>query len=647
MNDIQYQKDIQFLTEAVIQTIKDISAKGEGISPTSLSSAFSQRIDIKELLSSPRSPSASQNKEEELLTENQELKKQIDGLNAALEKVSRQMIKDTKPTSQSDNRDTALIDFLKRTILIFMSMLRTPDNEAYFDTLDQFKKMLIQDVMLEEMDKALNKLQKIALWEEESFAKGGKVSRKQDYERLMEYNQELKVQSEKAISQRDKLEKTIVKLEEDFEHKENFYKRTLLLFISMLRTKDNKRYFAVLDRFKKLLNQKSSVDRMDKVIETLQNVSMLEEKTIQDDLPEDTTVTTLDRLKSLILSMTNELQMAVGGNNNKLFEEIEDQIHVIGNIDAIFTLKKDLLPLIRLCSKQSSDIIQSGDGTINTNSQSIETSVNPQPTIENSDAGLSAPRIERFKTKLAKIKKNIFSKRSKPDSTESPPETIFLSSGADGEKKDKNLIQFQEKLTDMKREITNMQSRTRFLENELLIDALTGVYNRRASEKKLSELIQKFQQHEKIFSLLIFDIDNFSAIVNTYGRSAGDQCLKYLAQRMKTYLRKSDFLARYGSDEFFMILPNTEDREATEAAHYLIELVSKMRFSIKNEHIFLSISIGITQVDPSDHDSETIINRVYKAIFSAKKNTQNKVICIKPSGIVTFSNKRNQIQRTK
>ncbi len=96
------------------------------------------------------------------------------------------------------------------------------------------------------------------------------------------------------------------------------------------------------------------------------------------------------------------------------------------------------------------------------------------------------------------------------------------------------------------------------LEYQTLIDALTGLFNRRAFEKKIEEEFERAKRYHHPLSLLIADIDNFKTINDTYGHHAGDQVLKGIAEALRDKSRRSDFASRYGGEEFVLILPETD-----------------------------------------------------------------------------------------
>ena len=163
------------------------------------------------------------------------------------------------------------------------------------------------------------------------------------------------------------------------------------------------------------------------------------------------------------------------------------------------------------------------------------------------------------------------------------------------------------------------------LEKEILIDQLTGVANRRALKERLQEEIQRYQRYEHFFSMILFDVDNFKSINDKFGHWAGDKCLKEIIKRIKPILRDTDFLARWGGDEFVILFPGTELASAAAVAERIRKALENTRFTYHKQEINLTVSIGLTEVQASDQSQEMLFNRVDKAMYKAKKKGRNMV----------------------
>ncbi|MBF0223817.1 MAG: diguanylate cyclase [Desulfobacterales bacterium] len=183
-------------------------------------------------------------------------------------------------------------------------------------------------------------------------------------------------------------------------------------------------------------------------------------------------------------------------------------------------------------------------------------------------------------------------------------------------------------LGQMKKEIISAHEHAKNLEIEILKDSLTGIFNRRAYDKKISEQMSSYLLGSNTFSLLIIDIDHFKKINDTYGHTVGDSCLKGIIRKIQPALRSNDFIARYGGEEFAVILPGAAYTEALEIAERLRITVEKTDIIFKDEKIQVTISIGVTQAREEDTSPETIFIRADKALYQAKNEGRNRVILV-------------------
>ena len=161
-----------------------------------------------------------------------------------------------------------------------------------------------------------------------------------------------------------------------------------------------------------------------------------------------------------------------------------------------------------------------------------------------------------------------------------------------------------------------------------IIDPLTGVYNRRYMDGHLKQVIKSLSRTGGQLSLLMVDIDYFKKYNDTYGHGAGDDCLRAVAAALAQCLRRDeDFIARYGGDEFAVILPNTDKIGAQIMADKLLKKVRKA--NIPNEksdiaaHVTVSIG-GITDIVTHLNRGSDYIKRADKALYESKKSGRDR-----------------------
>ena len=158
-------------------------------------------------------------------------------------------------------------------------------------------------------------------------------------------------------------------------------------------------------------------------------------------------------------------------------------------------------------------------------------------------------------------------------------------------------------------------------------DALTGLYNRRYMSTNLDRKIMEIAETSKPISVILFDIDHFKQVNDTYGHPSGDEVLRDLAGRINASLRGADFAARYGGEEFAVVMSNTPSEAARFVAERLRSLVAEAPFHISGheEPLTVTISLGVaTTTDPMEEASE-LLQRADVSLYEAKKNGRNRV----------------------
>ncbi|MBI4682630.1 MAG: diguanylate cyclase [Nitrospirae bacterium] len=180
------------------------------------------------------------------------------------------------------------------------------------------------------------------------------------------------------------------------------------------------------------------------------------------------------------------------------------------------------------------------------------------------------------------------------------------------------------RIHDIKKETDEIKKKAEEIETESLRDNLTGLYNRKAYDQKISETLAGLLRYDVPSSLLVCDVDNFKNINDSFGHKVGDLALKKLASLLKVKLRVNDFISRYGGEEFAIILPHTDLIGAFKAGESIISYINKSVFSYKDDKIPLTISIGVSVLKKSD-DAGSVFERADSALYLAKQSGKNNV----------------------
>ncbi|ABV84583.1 Regulatory components of sensory transduction system [Rickettsia massiliae MTU5] len=158
-------------------------------------------------------------------------------------------------------------------------------------------------------------------------------------------------------------------------------------------------------------------------------------------------------------------------------------------------------------------------------------------------------------------------------------------------------------------------------------DGLTGLFNRRYFDIHLKQMIEKANKESIKLYLLMCDIDNFKHVNDTYGHQAGDKVLTIVSRILKNTLRVTDLIARFGGEEFTILLTDIDISKAIETAERVRVKIEYMDFHIEDqiEPLKNTISIGVTKYK-KEESIESFIERADKAMYEAKTTGKNKVV---------------------
>jgi len=156
-------------------------------------------------------------------------------------------------------------------------------------------------------------------------------------------------------------------------------------------------------------------------------------------------------------------------------------------------------------------------------------------------------------------------------------------------------------------------------------DELTGLKNRRAFKSELSNEVKKSIRYKRPFSIMMLDADNLKHVNDRYGHAVGDKLIVTLSRTIQESLRSTDILARYGGDEFVVMLPETNDSRTIEVAERIRAAVENTSFSADGDRVSSTLSIGIACYPDDSEDSEDIINKADQALYESKRKGKNTV----------------------
>lgn len=164
-------------------------------------------------------------------------------------------------------------------------------------------------------------------------------------------------------------------------------------------------------------------------------------------------------------------------------------------------------------------------------------------------------------------------------------------------------------------------------EKRMFLDHLTKVYNRAALTDRLEHEYKRWLRYQHPLCLAMIDIDHFKDVNDSFGHLAGDKALKVMAKTIQKQLRDTDFIARFGGEEFVVLLPDATEEERSSILQAINDAVGELPFKFKDSQVSITVSIGATLFTESDTPND-VIERADKALYHAKDSGRNQLIWI-------------------
>ncbi len=191
------------------------------------------------------------------------------------------------------------------------------------------------------------------------------------------------------------------------------------------------------------------------------------------------------------------------------------------------------------------------------------------------------------------------------------------------EKTQRQLDELSQKITIMESEVGELKLKLITANTHALHDTLTGLPNRLAYDERLKIEMAGWRRYHTPLCLIVWDIDHFKHVNDQYGHQIGDKVLVHIANQFTQHIRNADFIARFGGEEFTMLLPHTNDQAAFKLADKLRAIIENSRLKENEIAITVTVSCGITQfIDGDTHDSAFI--RADQALYRAKEQGRNQ-----------------------
>lgn len=157
-------------------------------------------------------------------------------------------------------------------------------------------------------------------------------------------------------------------------------------------------------------------------------------------------------------------------------------------------------------------------------------------------------------------------------------------------------------------------------------DALTGLHNRRGFDQQLDAEIARFERYRRPFALIMMDLDHFKKVNDQYGHEAGDEVLRKMGEIIATSLRDVDIAARFGGEEFALLLPETDKSDAVEIAERIRKRVEAAEIHAAGHKIHVTTSAGVAAMPERNVEVGQIVRVADQLLYEAKRSGRNRVV---------------------
>ncbi|WP_256761150.1 diguanylate cyclase [Cohnella sp. WQ 127256] len=178
--------------------------------------------------------------------------------------------------------------------------------------------------------------------------------------------------------------------------------------------------------------------------------------------------------------------------------------------------------------------------------------------------------------------------------------------------------------------IDNRFRMKRHWEHSIVVDELTGAYNRKHFNRVMKHLISHYQRSQSLFSIVMMDLDYFKRVNDSYGHLKGDEVLQCFTQVVQEAKREEDVFCRYGGEEFALLLPNTDKHQAKELMERIHKQLSLRVFESDSQTFQVTFTAGITDITEDNSHIEKMVGEADQALYLGKQSGRNRTLIFSP-----------------
>ena len=341
----------------------------------------------------------------------------------------------------------------------------------------------------------------------------------------------------------------------------------------------------------------------------------------------------IEKLKVSINNAINSLSLS--DRNQKSLLLAQKEVAIAATTDDVINNLTHVFSIISLDLRQERDTAKNFLSALSKTLSNVQKAV--QATIETSDS-VKTQNIklnDQLQEQLSQVSVEIAEANSleivKSDINEKLSNIVNLLEEKQAFEESSNqlisgkLIEMTERVKQLEEESLKFQSRLQEQLVKSMQDALTKLNNRAAFDEYFTKAIVKYHHQPYELSLVVFDIDDFKRINDTYGHTAGDKTLQVIANTLSKNVTKKTFIGRYGGEEFVMIFSDKNKAQLLESLDILRKKIALLPFSFKNNKVSITTSIGCTHIKAGDNIHQAF-ERADQALYEAKNKGKNRVI---------------------
>ncbi|MGE4518742.1 MAG: diguanylate cyclase [Desulfobacteraceae bacterium] len=469
---------------------------------------------------------------------------------------------------------------------------------------------------------------------------------------------ELQEKYERLENQKNQFFRDYEELADKREKEQEIFKKAVLYFSDFAKTSAPENLRQHIERFRKFIKKDSGTDVLYSELSVLKNNMLkteIEDSEKEDEkksffkkirfaqakgLGEGERSEYIEILRETYKDIVEKLNLAVGEKCVHELTELGSKIPELSSADDFFMARSKILDILKLYLKSVDDdreeaakfIKEIGKRLLEVEDQLLKSYIDDSDHIHESNNSFTS----MLENHLNDLNENVSASQSLEEvknavvSKLNTIKIVIHRKNTEDKKHQelvqKKFVQMQQKLLLFKNEMVEADKKLKKMEKDLLLDPLTGAYNRRAYDKRVKEEVERYFRYNTKFSMILFDVDYFKNINDTYGHDIGDKCLSEIIKRVAPLLRESDFLARYGGEEFAVLLPETNLEGAANVAEKIRKTIEEISFVYKKEKITITVSLGACEIKDGDSGYDSLFSRLDKAMYEAKDSGRNKVV---------------------